>query len=194
MKILVGIPSRHTIDVESAVSIMNLDRAGHAVDFCHSDGAGVYGVAQARNALCLKAVEGDYDKLLMIDSDVIVPRDAIKNLLDPDVPLVVGVARFKSDSGATTVYGPGVGPQRVLLWDDIPEKRFDIVEAGMSCVMIDVEVLRKMPRPWFVWTEHENGSYCGEDLKFMENAYRMNVYAQADGRVKCGHIGRKIYD
>ena len=92
MNILIGIPTRHDIDIEAAISIMNLDWDGHSIDYTHADGAGVYGVAQARNRLVEKAIAGGYDKLLMIDSDMIVPEDTIIYLLDPDVPIVTGVA------------------------------------------------------------------------------------------------------
>ena len=75
MNILVGIPTKDKIDIEAAISIMNLDWDGHTITYTHADGMGVYGVAQARNRLVTKALEGDYDKILMIDSDMIVPED-----------------------------------------------------------------------------------------------------------------------
>ena len=46
MNILIGIPTRHDIDIEAAISIMNLDWDGHSIDYTHADGAGVYGVAK----------------------------------------------------------------------------------------------------------------------------------------------------
>lgn len=86
MNILIGIPSKDKIDIETAISIANLDWDGHAIDYTHADGAGVYGVAQARNRLVQKAIDGSYDKLLMIDSDMIVPEDAIRLLLNTRGP------------------------------------------------------------------------------------------------------------
>ena len=71
MNILIGIPTKESIDIEAAISIMNLDWDGHSITYTHADGAGVYGVAQARNMLCRKAIDGQYDKLFMIDSDMI---------------------------------------------------------------------------------------------------------------------------
>jgi len=196
VNILIGIPSKDKIDIEAAVSIMNLDWDGHAIDYCHSDGAGVYGVAQARNRLCQKALDGSYDKLFMIDSDMIVPEDAIHNLLDPDHPIVIGVARYKNDSGRAPIFKHFQDEEGsdAWKWDEIPDGRFQFRSGGVACAMIDVALLRRMKRPWFVWQERANGTYVGEDISFFEKLENMGVPPYADGRVRCGHIGRKIYE
>ena len=196
MNILIGIPTKDKIDIETAISIANLDWDGNYVDYTHSDGAGVYGVAQARNRLCQKAIDGDYDKLLMIDADMIVPEDTIKLLTDPNVPIVTGVARYKNDSGRAPIFKhfqDSTGSD-AWEWDKIPSGRFGIRNGGVACAMIDVDLLRKMRRPWFVWEERDDGTYCGEDIGFYEKVRGLGIEPMADGRVKCGHIGRKIYD
>ena len=196
MNILIGIPTKDTIDIEAAVSIMNLDWDGHAIDYCHADGAGIYGIAQARNRICQKAVDGKSDKLFMIDSDMIVPEDAIHNLLDPDVPICIGVARFKNDSRRAPIF-KGVQDETgsdAWEWDKIPAGRFTFQNGGVACAMIDVNMLRKIPRPWFIWEERGNGTYVGEDIGFYEKIRGRGYTPYADGRVRCGHIGRRVYD
>ena len=196
MNILIGIPTKDSIDIQAAISIMNLDWDGHSITYTHSDGAGVYGIAQARNKLCQKAVDGNYDKLFMIDSDMIVPEDAIHNLLDPDEPIVIGVARYKNDSRRAPIfkYFQDETGSDAWKWDDIPDGRFEFKAAGVACAMIDVGLLRRVPRPWFIWEERENGSYIGEDIGFYEKVRSLGVAPQGDGRVRCGHIGRKVYE
>ena len=196
MNILIGIPTKDSIDIEAAISIMNLDWDGHSITYTHSDGAGVYGVAQARNQLIRKAIDGRFDKLFMIDSDMIVPEDAIHNLLDPEVPIVTGVARYKNDSGRVPLFRFTTDSEGSdsWKWSEIPDGRFEIKSGGVACAMIDVEFLRRMKRPWFVWEERANGTYVGEDIGFYERVESMGVRPQADGRVRCGHIGRKVYE
>lgn len=196
MNILVGIPSKDKIEIETAVSLMNLDWDGHVIDYTHADGAGVYGIAQARNKLCEKAIDGGYDKLFMVDSDMIVPEDSIKLLLDPDEPIVIGVARYKNDSGRAPIfkYQQDAEGSDEWKWDEIPAGRFEFRSGGVACAMIDVDVFHRIQRPWFVWEERPNGSYSGEDIYFYEKVRRYGIKPMADGRVKCGHIGRKIYD
>ena len=196
MNILIGIPTKESIDIEAAISIMNLDWDGHSITYTHADGAGVYGVAQARNQLCRKAIDGGYDKLFMIDSDMILPEDSIHNLLDPDVPIVTGVTRYKNDSGRAPIfrYTTDSEGSDSWKWDEIPDRRFEIRSGGVACAMISVDLLRRMKRPWFVWEERANGTYVGEDIGFYEKLHDMGVPPQADGRVRCGHVGRYVYD
>lgn len=196
MNILIGIPSKDKIEIETAISIANLDWDGHSITYTHADGAGVYGIAQARNRLVQKAIDGGYDKLFMIDSDMIVPEDAIINLLDPDEPIVIGVARYKNDSGRAPIF-KGVQDETgsdAWRWDQIPYGRFTFQSGGVACAMIDMSVFDTIPRPWFKWREMNNGAYLGEDIYFYERARAAGYTPKADGRVRCGHIGRKIYD
>lgn len=196
MNILVGIPSKDKIEIETAVSLMNLDWDGHVIDYTHADGAGVYGIAQARNKLCEKAVEGGYDKLFMVDSDMIVPEDSIKLLLDPDEPIVIGVARYKNESGRAPIFKQYQDAEgsNAWKWNEIPDGRFEFMSGGVACAMIDVSVLMRIGRPWFVWEERSNGTYSGEDIYFYQKTRKHGYKAIADGRVRCGHIGRKIYE
>lgn len=197
MNILIGIPTKDVIDIDAAISVMNLDWDGHNITYTHSQGAGVYGVAQARNNLVQQAIAGGFDKLFMIDSDMIVPEDAIINLLDPDVPIVTGVARYKNDSGLAPIFKhfQDDDGQNAWKWEEIPDGRFIIQSGGVACAMIDVEMLRRqIRRPWFIWEERANGTYVGEDIHFYEEIRKAGITPFADGRVKCGHIGRKIYE
>lgn len=196
MNILIGIPTKWQIEIETAISIANLQWDGHNITYTHSNGAGVYGIAQARNNLVQQAIDGGYDKLFMIDSDMIVPEDAIIHLLDPDEPIVIGVARYKNDSGRAPIF-KGFQDEEgsdAWRWDEIPNGRFAFQNAGVACAMIDMDVFARIPRPWFVWREMRNGAYLGEDIYFYERARAAGYTPKADGRVRCGHIGRKIYE
>lgn len=198
MNILIGIPSKdNKIDIECAVSLGNLDWDGHNITYTHCQGAGIYGVAQARNNLVQQAIDGGFDKLLMVDGDMIVPEDAIIHLLEPDVPIVTGVARYKNDSMRCPLFRKTTDRegQASWKWDEIPAGRFEIDSGGVACAMISVEMLRRqIRRPWFIWEERANGTYVGEDIHFYEEVKRAGITPYADGRVRCGHIGRKIYD
>ena len=196
MRILIAIPTKDKIDVETFVSVANLDWDGHEIEYTSAQGMGVYGIAQARNNIVNQAIDNDFDKILMVDSDMILPEDTIKYLLDPDVPIVIGCARYKNDSGRAPIFKYTVDDtgQDSWIWNEIPAGRFDIKSGGLACAMIDTDVFRRISKPYFKWEERANGSYMGEDIWFYEHARQAGYRPQADGRVKCGHIGRKIYD
>lgn len=102
MRILVGIPNFEgwvRIEVANALSV--LDHAGCDVDVEYLKG---YDAAGARTVLARKAREGRYDKLFYVDSDVVLPPDALKNLLESKVAITVGVYPRKSDPSMSVLY------------------------------------------------------------------------------------------
>ena len=194
MKILVGVPEKNSIDAESALACSNLIRYGHEIEYAHADGRGVYGVAQARIRIAEKALEGGYDRLLMVDSDVIVPLDALRHLLDPPVPVVLGSYPFKDNSGNVVLFKfEKVDGTDKYAADEVSDGRFDVKWGGLGCAMVDVNVFRKLGKPWFHWDERPNGKHTGEDVWFCRKLREAGYTIQADGRVRCGHVGRFVY-
>ena len=194
MRILIGFPEKDSIDAECAVAAANICRRGHEIEFANSDGRGVYGVAQARNDLAKNALERGFDRLLMIDSDVVIPCDALEFLLDPPETVVLGCYPFKNGSGEFPLWKPGNGnASGKFSCAEIPNGRFEVRWGGLGCALVDVELFKRMPKPWFHWDERPTGKHTGEDAWFCARARESGVRIVADGRVRCGHIGRKAY-
>lgn len=194
-KILVACPTKVEIDAEAAMAMANLDRCGHDIDFTHADGRGVYGVAQARNRVADKAVDGNYDYLLTIDSDVIVPPNALSVLLDPPASIVLLPYRYKNGTGDSPFFKFERDANGNDKWkfDDIPDGRVAVKAAGMGCALIDTVVFRSLMKPWFFWVERETGRHTGEDIYFGDKARQAGFDILLDGRAKCRHVGRKVY-
>ena len=191
---MVGVPEKSTIDAESALACSNLLRYGHEVEYAHSDGRGVYGVAQARIRLAEKALEGGFDRLLMVDSDTIVPMDAIKHLLDPEMPVVLGCYPFKDGSDKVVLFKfEKVDGTDKYSACEIPGGRFDVCWGGLGCAMVDTQIFRVLAKPWFHWDERPTGKHTGEDVWFCRKVREAGFTIQADGRVRCGHVGRFVY-
>jgi len=41
---------------------------------------------------------------------------------------------------------------------------------GFGCVLIQTEILRRMDKPWFHWSEHKAMVGCSEDFFFCKRA------------------------
>ena len=87
MRILLSVPTFETISTETYHSIWNLDKAGNQVDFCAMKG---YDCARARNEIAKKAINGGYDFVMMLDSDIIVPEDALIRMMEKPADMVLG--------------------------------------------------------------------------------------------------------
>ena len=194
MRILIGFPEKNSIDAECAVAVSNICRCGHEIEFAYSEGRGVYGVAQARNRLAEQAVDGGYDLLFMVDSDVVVPCNALEFLLDPPEKVVLGCYPFKDGTGDFPLYKfeivDGSAKTRA---GEIQPGRFEVKWGGLGCALVDVDVFRRIERPWFHWDERPSGRHTGEDKWFCLRARESGVRIVADGRVRCGHVGRFVY-
>ena len=191
-RILVGIATKSTVDAQAAVAAANLDHGEHDVDFTYAKGRGVYGAAQVRNDLAKQALAEDYDYLFSIDSDTIVPRDALLLLMEGEPDVALGVYRYKNEQTGDAPFFKEDDSK--LVFADIPAERFPIKAGGLGCSLISTAVLRKLPVPIFHWDERPTGCHTSEDIWFCRAARAAGYTLYVDGRVKCGHAGRKVYE
>lgn len=152
-----------------------------------------------RNELVRKALKGGADKVWFVDSDVMVPKDALKNMLDPEVDICMGFVPIRNTKKkASCVYRTGVSfnaDNRYKYNGEIESlgTRTQVKGGGFACVLLDKRVFDKMDPPWFVYNETKSGVRRGEDLGFCYAAEAHGIGIVADNRVLCGHK-RSDYD
>lgn len=208
MKILIAVPTYENIYPDTFKSIYDLDVSGHEVSFEFVRG---YDVATARNRGAQKALDTNADYLFFVDNDVVVPKDALINLLEDIDNVCLG---FYAHRGADNVYHGNTNICR--LYDANGEKYFhypleseytgtemrEMCEAGqykvrihgggMGCALINTDVFKKLKYPWFDWVHYKNGKMLGEDLYFCEQCKKNGIKIYTDTRVNCGHILRHV--
>lgn len=155
---------------------------------------------QARNTICMKAMEIGVDYCFMLDSDVIPPNDAVLRLMKHGLPIVSGVYARRSPPHSIPVMlrgGNWIQP------DQLPKdgKLFEVDVCGAGCLLIRRDVLEKMPpqRPeagahWFDWRvqmqsirpQHE---CLSEDFTFCVAAKKCGFPTAVDPSVVCRHVG-----
>lgn len=190
MKILVAVPTYETIAPETFKSIYDLAKADNEVSFEFVKG---YDCPTARNNIAQMAVDGDYDYVLMVDSDVIVPQNALECLLDPPGNIVLGCCpRKNSTDGRIEIYRPGTFSfTDYFTYNSLPESdRVTVKGGGFACALVNVSVFKLLPFPWFKYVTYEDGSSLSEDLYFCIQANEAGFEVEADTRVRCGHLAR----
>ena len=202
MKILIAVPTFESIYPDTFESIYALDRGGHDLRFAFVRG---YDVASARNRIARKALDSGVDYVLMVDSDVVLPQDALVNLLEGGKDVVLGYYAHRGKdnrySGRVCVCKTG--------YDHYPEEseytaselrslseqgvtKLEIHGGGMGCALIRTDVFRRMRPPWFYWANNKNGSTLSEDLYFCEQLHKDATPIWTDCRVACGHMFRYV--
>lgn len=120
-----------------------------------------------RDELVFMALEADYTHMLFLDSDMRFPRNTLLHLLARDGYVVganyttrrypVRPVTFANDEDAS---------QRVYT-EEGAEGVQEVASVGLGCVLIDLDVFRALPRPWFLTPFDEaTRKYIGEDVYF----------------------------
>ncbi len=198
MKILIAVPTYENIEPATFKSIYDLDPCGHEIDFESVTG---YAVDIARNRIVDMALERGYDYVLMVDSDMVLPHDAIYNLTNPLTDICSGVCpRRGTTTGRSELYKLGcrylneesnINYALVDRLVDIQNYRIEIGVAGGACMLINTDVFRNIEYPWFKFELFPNRGYTSEDVHFCGLVHHTQKYKiYADMRVQCGHINK----
>ena len=210
MKILVAVPTFETIYPDTYRSIWNLDRGGHEVLF---DSVRGYDVATARNHIAQMALNLKTDYVLMVDNDVVLPKDALVTLLDDARKVNLGyyahrdtdnvyrgntcLCKLKDENGKEYYHYPlesEYSAAEMKSMKDAGEKKIEIHGGGMGCALIWTEVFRELEYPWYDWVNYgdANRGMLSEDLYFCSLCRVKGIKIYGDVRVGCGHLLRHV--
>jgi glycosyltransferase involved in cell wall biosynthesis/GT2 family glycosyltransferase/ubiquinone/menaquinone biosynthesis C-methylase UbiE len=193
-KIMIALPTRLYVEMETFASIYNLDAPADCdVDFQYSFG---YNVAQVRNKLCDMAIQGNYDYIFWVDSDVVIPRNTLIQLLSHTENIVAGwYVQKTTDSDSPEVFLlNGNGTRRAYINEVKGKGLIDVGAVGFGCVLSKVSVVKDVGYPQFEYfnaLDHKNT--ISEDSDFCKKARDKGYKIKVDTSLICEHIGRHIY-
>lgn len=124
----------------------------------------------------------DATHVFFIDDDMVVPPGGLLRLLSHNVPIVGGLYYGRIPPHLPVVYRHVEDNQ----WVPVTEfcaglQEVDAIGAGF--LLIQREVLEKMARPWFEFSDK-----MGEDMYFCEEARKLGYKILLDADIKCGHL------
>ena len=207
MKILIAVPTFESIMPDTFKSIYNLRTSDY---WCEFDFVRGYDCATARNNIARRAMEADADYVLMVDNDVVLPDNALIDMLDDPKDVCLGYYAHRSLDNSYS------GRSCVCRWSDGKKRYFnypleseytaielknmrdhgiykvDIHGGGMGCALIRTDVFRRIQYPWFSWVNYKTGGQLSEDLYFCEQCHQHGIDIFTDTRVECGHMFRHI--
>lgn len=132
-----------------------------------------FSIDRMRNMAAKLALEAEYDYILFIDDDVIIPIDCLKKLLAADKDIVAGHTIIRGYPFNSMIFKHPSPEKRGELmhyntWkpEDLDEKGLlDVDAVGFSCCLIKTSLLRKLSPPYFV-----TGPNHTEDIYFCMKA------------------------
>lgn len=140
-------------------------------------------------------LHGKYDAMLIIESDIIPPADALQRLAAVGTDVAYGVYRFRG-TDIINIFERyrernGIPPRNVgeslsvrhkIYKQAVRQGVYPCSGAGFGCVLIKRQVLEQVQ---FRVEYPKNGAYC--DTWWTEDVYRAGFTMAADMGVICGH-------
>lgn len=128
------------------------------------------------------AINGGYDKVLVVENDMLIPKDALQKLLEIDAPIVGGLYVLRHGAGCANVMkNPGSAHDwRFLKYslEHNEKSALDCEGVCMGCVLIDKSALD------FPFVTGVRGAPDMEWMRYCVGKHKM--VARLD--VQCGHI------
>lgn len=208
MKILIAVPTFENIYPDTFKSIYDLDVSGHEVSFEFVRG---YDCATARNRIAQIVLDKKVDYVLMVDNDVVIPVDTIRNMLEDPKEVCLGyyahrdgdniyrgrtcICKLQTPTGSRYF---NYSLESEYMADELHdlaakgEYKIRIHGGGMGCAFIKRDVFEKIKYPWYDWVNYDGGGMLSEDLYFCEQCKKHNISVYADTRVNCGHMLRHV--
>lgn len=208
MKILIAVPTFENIYPDTFKAIYDLDVSGHDVLFEYVRG---YDCATARNRIAQIAIDKKTDYVLMVDNDVVLPKDALINLTDDLKDVCLGfyahrdsdniyrgrtcVCKLLDENGVRYFNYPlesEYAATELAEMKDKGEYKVRIHGGGMGCAFIKTSLFEKIKYPWYDWVNYKGRGMLSEDLYFCEQCRTHSIPIYTDTRVNCGHMLRHV--
>lgn len=191
-QILIAIPTNKYIEPETFKAIYDLQvPEGYRTHFQYFYG---YQIDQIRNLIADWGKK--YDYLFSIDSDIVLPNDALVKLIQADKDIISGYYIQRKHNETTPelfkAKNGGVDHYKV---EELELGLMEIDACGFGCVLIKGHVLNEMEYPHFKYKSSIDFAYTeSEDTYFCKKAKEKGFKIWADTTINCGHKGVYFHD
>lgn len=198
MSTLIAIPCGDSCPTDFLRSLLSLEIVG-AAQFTFAQGSLVY---DARNKLCGIAMDGGFDRVLWLDSDMVFQPDLMRRLsahLDKGLEMVCGAYSTRKPPLQPVVY-EDFGLRQAEPWPEpyiepfqlpLPDELFKVAGCGFGAVMMTVDLIRRVHEQFGLPFSPAAG--FGEDLSFCLRAREAGAQIWCDPEIELGHIGVGCY-
>lgn len=192
--ILIAVPTNKYIEPETFKSIYDQEiPEGYKAEFQFFYG---YQIDQIRNLIAEWAKR--YDYLFSVDSDIILPKDTLRKMLEADKDMVSGmyiqripdthtleIYMLDQNGGIVNIPNEFIAPINGLV---------EIAGCGLGCCLVKGEVFRSIEYPHFVYKSAlDHKDTVSEDIYFCMQVRNLGFKIWVDTTIKCDHKGSTLY-
>ena len=199
MKTMIAIPCMDTVPTRFASSLLRMRRTPEA--------AVVFGmnslIYDTRNKAAMEAIQGGFDRVLWLDSDMEFQPDLMERLsarMDEGRDFVTGLYFQRKDPFKPVIYRELYIRQREdgaqeavseACEEFPPDGIFEVAACGFGIAMTSVQLLRDVTEKYGMPFTPIEG--WGEDLAFCLRATDAGYRIWCDSSIRAGHIGLKTF-
>lgn len=163
----------------------------------HITSIGKVFTALARERIAEAAIESGMDWLIMVDDDMLGPQNLFELLYrhKKDICAPLAFSRYAPHKPVIYRIHSGFDTHRKqpyyinhVVYDYPRETLVECDAVGFGAVLIRCDVLRALPKPWFMTT-----SGAGEDIHFCHSATKAGFKCFMDTSVKLTHLGPPLH-
>ena len=201
MKTLIAIPCMDMVHTAFMGSLLMMNRVGE-VGFSVSSSSLVY---DARNNLAKQALDGGFDRILWLDSDMSFKPDLFEKLskdMDEEGLDIVGGIYFARKAPLVPIVYQKVGyyhndnddsvsPAALNFYEYPKDQLFPCEGIGFGAVLVTTNLVKKVQDKYGLPFSPILG--FGEDLSFCIRARDVGATIYCDSRIKVGHVGLHTY-
>jgi hypothetical protein len=150
---------------------------------------------KSRHELVLAALQAGMTHLLFLDSDMRFPKTALVRLLSHREPVVaVNYATRRQPVQPVSFSNDADASERVYTEPGATHLEA-VASTGFGCMLIDLDVFRQLPAPWFQMGWVSGGGYLGEDVYFCRKVREAGLRILIDHGLsqEIGHVGEWEY-
>lgn len=189
-RVMLAIPYTKFIETQTWESILNLERPENTVTEVRTYAR--YSCAMARNTAAKDAVAGGFDYLFFVDSDMILPADALVRLLRIDADFATGWAVWRYGATAASIATLNAAGRVYegmhMDWVVGHTEPFAVDGSGLSCTLVKTEVFKELEYPYFKYVEYADSCVLSEDFYFCELLNGKGKKIICDPALRVGHI------
>lgn len=201
MKLIIAIPCMDMVHVKFVRSLLLLNTNGYDATYEIRNGSLVY---DARNQLLATAKQIKADRILWLDSDMEFSTDMLQQLsadIDNGCDIVSGLYFKRKPPHTPVIYKEcaiqKITPDQLMplatSYENYPkESLFEVEAFGFGCVLMNMAAASKVTGELGMMPFMPAAGF-GEDLSFCMRAKHVGLKLWCDSRVKCGHIGYRVY-
>jgi len=189
MKLAIGVPNTGIIKARTVSSLIAMSRALTCdYVFLFKEGSVIH---WNREEIVKEAIKQNCTHLLFVDSDMYFePQSA--NQLIARKKYIIGVhANRRSLPLTTTVIMSE--EKKLRLKELAPDGLTTCDSVGTGFMLINLDVFKKIKKPWFFWENKEGELGMGEDFWFCERAKEAGYEIFVDLSVPMKHLGDYLY-